>query len=271
VKIDKVIFSSSVEYSPFWNIQSKLYREMLNIEPVCLLYGKKSDTNMSEQWGHVIECEINQDLPYILQLTWSKFHYPINEPETVWLIGDIDMIPLQHRYFTTNIVSAPDDALLHLNSTSGFLQQGCQLRGGADLPAHYFVGKGIRFSIFAQGQAFTKQIEYIVNSDRYGLGPVHAKNMPKHENYGYYWCAEEMYSSELLENAIKSGLINFIPFSYSNTNDTQRIDRSSWCESKQDYVYTPARVTAGEFVDIHCQRPYAKQEAALNRILKLLP
>ena len=41
MKIDKVIFSTSDQYSPFWNIQSKIYKEALGIEPVCLLFGKK--------------------------------------------------------------------------------------------------------------------------------------------------------------------------------------------------------------------------------------
>ena len=280
MKIDKVVFASSVEYSPFWNIQSAIYRNVLGIEPVCLLYGKKSETNMSEQWGRVIECEVNPNLPYILQLTWSKFHHPICEPDTVWLMGDIDMIPLQRHHFTTGLADAPDDALLHLNAsgqsvarlgiTDGFRTCGCLRHGGCDLPAHYFVGKGSQFQVFTQGRNFEEQIRYMTESDQYGLGPVtNQRHLPKTGNYAYYWCAEENYSSELLEKAIKAGAVKFMPFFYNNVNDTQRIDRSGWRDDYQDYTYTPAKVAVGQIVDIHCARPFAKQEAALTRILSL--
>ena len=32
----------SEQYSPFWNIVSKVYKTYLNIEPVGFLFGKKS-------------------------------------------------------------------------------------------------------------------------------------------------------------------------------------------------------------------------------------
>jgi hypothetical protein len=41
MKIQKAIFSSSEEYSDFWDTQLRVFKEALGIEPVCLLFGKK--------------------------------------------------------------------------------------------------------------------------------------------------------------------------------------------------------------------------------------
>lgn len=115
MKIDKVIFSTSVEYSSFWNIQSQVFKEALGIEPICLLYGKKSDTTMHEKYGQVIEREFDESLPEVIQITWSKFDFPKTEEETTWMIGDIDMVPLNKQYFVDNIAEYEENAYLHLN------------------------------------------------------------------------------------------------------------------------------------------------------------
>ena len=72
MKIDKVIFSTSEEYSKFWNIQSKIYKEVLDIEPICILYGEKKNTDMTEEYGKVIERDFDPTLPKVLQITWSS-------------------------------------------------------------------------------------------------------------------------------------------------------------------------------------------------------
>src|SRR5208283_5713005 len=117
MKINKVLFacSESAEYAPFWNIQAEIYKKHLGIEPICLLYGKKANTNMSAENGTIIEMESDPAYPWSVQLTWSKFDYPTREPDTTWLIGDIDLVPLQRTHFIDKLVSIPDTAYVHLN------------------------------------------------------------------------------------------------------------------------------------------------------------
>lgn len=280
MKIDKIIFSCSVEYSGFWNTQARVYKSM-GIEPTCLLFGKKSDTQMTEEHGRVIECVPMPDVPWNVHMAWSKFHYPLTEPEAVWMIGDMDLIPLQRHHFTTLIAGAPNDAMLHLNAAGisaprlgmldGFRQAGCQRRakdkgqqGGADLPAHYFAAKGKFYEIFTLGRSVEEAVRHIVQSDRYGLGPMGDKTK---DPYWYYWCAEETYSSELLQIAMEQNKVNFIPVFYNNTNDNQRIDRTGWNGDRKDYTYTPERLRRKQFVDIHCARPFVDQEPAMTRIV----
>tara|TARA_R100000008_G_scaffold86216_1_gene78405 strand:+ start:876 stop:1781 length:906 start_codon:yes stop_codon:yes gene_type:complete len=292
MKIDKIVFSTSEEYSGFWNIQSKIWKSVFDIEPVCILFGKKENTNMKEDYGTIIEREFEKDLPKVLQITWSKFDYPKTEPDTVWMLGDIDMVPLQKFYFTDNIKDAPENAYLHLNFAGislvrrgildAFLKEGSEsiarsngsYNTGADLPGHYHVSKGSNFQkIFNLDRTFREQVDDIASSHRHGLGPAGNSEKPQGVDEivnagGYYWCAEESYSSEKLFYAVQNKQIEFYGYCYHNGHN--RIDRSTWSNDKADYFYDKKRLSSGsEIVDIHCERPYEKQENALNEIVEL--
>ena len=97
MKIDKIVFSTSEEYSDFWYTISRVYKKFLNIEPVCLLFTDREDFNLSSEFGEVKKIKFIPDLPKIIQITWSKFYYTQFEPETIWMIGDIDQIPLDRK------------------------------------------------------------------------------------------------------------------------------------------------------------------------------
>lgn len=288
MKIDKVIFSCSEPpaYSSYWNTQSRLYREGLGIEPICLLHGKKDKTDMREDFGRVIEMETIPGLPWAVQMVWSKFDFTRTEPETTWMIGDIDLLPLSSRHFTENIASVPDDWYLNLNAggisiprmgrPDGFLSCGSERHGkdggfiGSDLPAHYHVSKGKNFErLYFAGKTFQQTVEHIVHSGRYGMGILNNYPVTEKENnpYWYYWVAEENYTSEVLWNAIKAGQINYHGFHYCNANERLW----TWDKTRNDYVYDPGRVASRAIVDIHCcaVRPYALQAEALERIIAL--
>jgi hypothetical protein len=285
MKIDKIVFSvsASAEYAPFWNIQSRIWKTKLGIEPVCLLFGNHSEVFMSEEHGIVVKMETLGSEPWSVQLVWSKFDYPTHYPDTTFIIGDIDLIPLQKPHFIDNIASVDDNAYVHLNAggiaaprlgcQDGFLRYGSQrhaldagIKGGADLPGHYHVAKGSNFNVLTQGLPFSRQIKHIVDSNRYGLGPMGDPSISRETNpYWYYWCAEEGYSSELLCNAVRGGRIQFVPFYYNNSNGAGRVDRDCFTS---DYQYDRSRVAGGGYVDIHCARPYARQAAQLEEVIK---
>jgi hypothetical protein len=286
MKINKVLFScsDSPDYTPFWEVQSKIYRECLGIEPVCLLFGKKSKTGMTEKYGTIVEMEADPNLPWSVQMVWSKFDYPTREPDTTWLIGDIDLVPLQRAHFIDRVASIPDNAYAHLNAggisqprlgrMDGFINDGPERvakdrgrSGGADLPGHYHAAKGKTFEWLTQCRPFLLQVQRIVTSDRYGLGVMsnQPKSQIKDNPYWYYWCAEENYSSDLIWTAFKNKQLNFVPLYYNNGNDTDRINRDVFVNN--DYVYSVPKLKAGVYVDIHCARPYASQHDALARII----
>jgi len=269
MKIDKVIFSTSEEYSGFWNIQSKIFKSTLGIDPVCLLFGKKSNTDMNEEFGKVIEMEFIEDLPKILQITWSKFYYPQTEPETTWLMGDIDMIPLTKRYFQNDNLKGIDEntTYVHMNiggcargldlSPETWLEKGSTTMGGCDLPAHYHVAKGHIFGRVYGNESFEQQVRKISNSQKYGVGARCNWDWQQVEEK-YFWIAEENYSSEKLWEKYSDGVVDFVGFYYDTRNNANRVDRDSWDHQTNDYVYDLQKLRSGGFVDVHCMRSHGK-------------
>lgn len=296
MRIQKAIFSVSEPpaYSTYWNTQSKLYKQGLGIEPICLLYGKKSNTDMNEEYGKIIEMDLIPDIPWALQMTFSKFYHTIKEPETMWMIGDIDLLPLQKHHFTTKIAPYPDDHYLCLNNggiagprcgrLDAFTAFGSEVHGrrggfvGCDLPAHYHVAKGYLFNkLYFQDRPFEDVVRSVFNADKYGMGfganwPIEKKTeiLPPYCGCGqfwWYWLAEENYTSECLYNAIKNNQVFYDGINYDNNGERLW----QWDKNRNDYIYDPSRLLSKCIVDIHCcqVRPYAPQAAALERIIDL--
>lgn len=277
MKINKALFATSKEFSVFWNLNSKIYRTKLNIEPVCLLYGKKSDTDMTEDYGQVVEMPTLPGFPLLIQITWSKFFWPMQEPDTTWLIGDIDLMPLQRAWFTSNLESIAPDNYVHLDangitqlSGSGYAWVGPQagkapavLQHETNMPGHYHVAKGHTFTALRTGPTtFEEELRHICNG-RYGNTRGFRESDPIDQ--ANLWCAEEARSTELVRHAIQRHAIEFTGFSLRHgiqraTGD--RIDRSTLKDEatnavvSTDYAYDPQRLQRGEYVDLHCARPF---------------
>lgn len=282
MKIDKILFSLSdhPDYQGFWELQAKIWKEHMGIEPVCLFFPKdQNGYRPSEEHGLVIEQEIDPAVPWSLQLTMSKFHFPETEPDTTWLIGDIDMLPLQRDYFTAHLQDIPDHCFVHLNAgglscvrlgrNEGFVQGGSTHEGGCDLPGHYHVAKGSAFArVINRGLSLKQLVQEIVDADTHGMGPD-AKRVgarPNPDEYWYYWCAEESRTSQLIWAAMKAGQCDFRPSYYHNGHNHDRINRDSYDENA-GYRENREKLRSGGFVDIHCARPFPKQAAQLQSIL----
>lgn len=257
MKINKVVFSCSEEYSDFWNFNSKIFKKYLNIEPVCLLFGSKANCNLSTEFGDVIEMEYLDDLPKIIQLTWSKFYHTKTELNTTWMIGDIDQIPLQEDYFIKKISHIDSNAYVHLNDAYPEWREG----GIADLPAHYHVAKGETFNkILNLDISFKEHIEHIVNNNH--LYGVKRTNKSLSIEKGL-WCAEETRSTELIRKELNN--ITFKGFKVNNPGD--RICRSRM--QSGEYVYDTEKLKNGKYIDIHCSRPFKDTEHSLNKIIQI--
>lgn len=271
MKIDKVLFTTSVEYSDFWNINSEIFYKKFNIEPVCILFGDINKTTVSEKYGKVINMPVLDNVPRLLQITWYKFFYPIFEPETTWLIGDIDMLPLQTFWFKENLLNVDDDFYVHLNENGAHQQAGLPygnwisnggvIKGGADLPGYYHVAKGKTFKkALNHTDSFEKELEYIISSKKYGLG-----HFCPNQFFGekFYWCAEEHYTTELIRQNILNNNINFKGFTYE---PQQRVDRGGFINN--DYTYDMHKLQNNMYVDAHCMRPYRTYEKQNINLLK---
>lgn len=290
MKIDYIIFSSSEVFSPYWNLQSQIWKTKFGIEPLCLLFGDKNRCEMSEEYGKVYEMQTEQRLPPVLQITCSKFLafdlMPFLDRGKTYMIGDMDLFPLQTDWFTKNIEGVSDDSYLHLSYTE---LEGRALRkygskadfpgpGATDMCGYYHVAKGALYNELFNRGTFLDTVAYIVQKNCYGLR-VKIANENIHnmgDIHDAYWCAEETYTTQMIRNALLKSKIDLHTFGYLDSPKRSYIDRDSsrYCNdargwNENDYIYDESRLRNGEYIDIHCRRPYAAQEQQLLRILKM--
>ena len=249
MKIDKVIWSSSVEYSDFWNINSLIHNKFLGLDCVLLLYGKKKDLGLSEEFGEIIELDFDENAPKIPQLIFNKWHYTKNEPETTWLIGDIDQIPLQKQFFIDKIGGVPEDSYCHLSENE------CQMSGApcwkssrGPLVGHYHVAKGKIFNeVLNLDVSLVDHTNTLVGNSKKDKQPV--------------WAYEEWYTADL----IKASKVKFYAFKRKgHGNLGNKICRST------NSSYNPELLKSKIYYeDYHCPRPYEDHKSQINEILKI--
>ena len=289
MKIDHIVFSSSEVFSPYWNLQSQIWKTKFGIEPLCLLFGDKKRCGMSEEYGKVYEMQTASHLPPVLQITCSKFLacdlLPFLDREKTYMIGDMDLFPLQTNWFTKNIETISENSYLHLSFSK--LEERALIKcgskadfsgpGAVDMCGYYHVAKGALCNELFNKGTFLDTVAYIVQKNCYGLR-VKIPNENIHnmgDIHDAYWCAEETYTTQMVRNALLQSKINLQTFGYLDSEKRSYIDRDSsryWNDARgwnnNDYIYDEDRLRNGEYIDIHCRRPYAVQEQQLMQILK---
>jgi hypothetical protein len=235
MKIDKVIWASSIEYSDFWNINSYLHKKFLGIDCVLLLYGDKAECNVSEEFGKVVELEFVEDLDKIPQLVFNKWHYTKNEPDTVWMIGDIDQLPLQREHFVENIANVPQDHYMHLAEDAG------SHLGLNFLVGHYHVAKG---STLSKCLELEKSLEHHVNKI---IKEAKESGRP-------VWAYEEIYTTDLIKKNCDGKFTG-----------TSRVNDRKICRSN-DCLFN--RNINNYYVDMHCPRPFNQHKEKIMDVLK---
>jgi len=273
MKIDKIIFSTSETFSVFWNLNAKIWKTNLGIEPVCLFFGDRSKADLSEEHGKVIEVPILPHLPLLIQITWSKFYWPIHEPDATWLIGDIDLYPLQRHWFIDHVAAVPDDHYLHLDADGITQLNGTQytwankelnatnlvdLGCPTNMPGHYHCAKGSVFKLaLDQNGTFEEELRHIVESKQYHNSRAFREDDPIEQHN--LWCAEELRSTKAIRRNLLNGRIKFTGYSLRHgigRADGDRIDKTSYDESTDRYLYDLERLKKGEYADLHCIRPF---------------
>lgn len=266
MKIDKVVWSSSVEYSDFWNIASRIHKEKLGMDSVLLLFGDRNKCDLSEEYGEVVQCYFHDDLPKMPQLVLSKFYYPKTELDTTWMIGDIDQLPLQRKRFIDDIEHVSDDAYVHLAEdaitslsrlrTEYWKEDETHLT--AFLTAHYHVAKGRTFhQALNLGLSFQDHVKDLI-SMRYREPFEQIKNIDEK----VLWAFEEQYTTMLIKKFFLSKGGRFVGFSRPHgcrNPDSMKVDRGNGCKFDENRL--------DHYVDFHCPRPYKQHAEQINNIL----
>lgn len=258
--INKVIFTSSIEYSDFWEINSKVFKKHLDIEPLLLLFGSKS--GLSEEYGKIIEMEFIPDLPKMIQIAMWKFYYTKIEPDTTWMIGDIDQIPLQRDHFEKNIASVDPNGYAHLaeNNCSRRVSRndkhwrtGKCPNGSTNLPGHYHAAKGDTFRrVLNLDLPFRSHIEDLIQ-ERLKIMGVSSYDLNDFEQRNHFWAYEETYTTNMIRN-------NDV-FGFSKDPALEL------CRSK-GLNYDINTLNQNQYIDIHCPRPYKSHKKVIDKIVE---
>lgn len=260
----------------FWNLQSKIWSTVFQVEPTLLLWGKVSNTDVTDTYGSVVECGFHPHLPEVLQITLSKFHFPMTDPDSTWMVGDIDLFPLQTKYYCDlGDVVFDNRTYCHI---AGSTEQGVDpLKepwtvgvkgyGNKRLYGHSHIAKGSLMNrLYANNRPFFDLVKFVAESDIYGN-----RSHQAHRMHQYHWCAEEDYTTHSLNHNV---LNNSIDVRIKTPEDHGlRISRNPYLWEKDPnfsgYKYDGDLLRNQGYIDIHCQRPFSEQEKSLVEVLTL--
>ena len=235
---------------------------------------------MTEEYGQVIQMPIIEDIPLLIQITWSKFWWACQQSSETTIIGDIDLLPLQSNYFFESLSTAPDSNYAHLDcdgitqlsnypSWVGTTKENVSLvtHHPTNLPGHYHCARGDIFkTALKQNNSREEELRNIVNSGIFHNYRGKRASDPI-EQHGL-WCAEEFFSTKAIRENIHEGKINFSGFSLVNGIEPaagptckgfngDRIDRTMYDKDSGDYIYDHDRLVSKDYIDLHCIRPFS--------------
>ena len=226
MKIQKAIMSvdDNPLYSDFWPLVSRVWKQRLGIEPVLIYFG---DKKLDEKYGQVINVKPVKDIPTHLQAQWARFWYTSQEPDTTFIISDIDMFPISRRFFIDNVANIDENKYAHLDAAT------------MPLCVCYHVAKGRKFKeVLGLADTFEESMHDMCNMKRNDIKDVHM-GLAR-------WGLDEAYTTKKIYEYHKKNEIILKPRDHRGL----RIDRSSW---RYDVKLLIQR---DHYIDSHSLRPY---------------
>ena len=229
MKIDKVIMSCNDNpfYSDYWPVVSRVWKEKIGVEPVLVYFGDAS--KLSQEYGTVVEMEKIESVPIYTQAQWGRFWYTQFEPETMWLISDIDMLPMNRDYFVTSVVDMPREIepYVHYNTNAEFNQEieewklvGDCIHGGVCIPTCYSAGSG---KLRKEMLDLVPSLEDSINNLKWEENDYN--HAPDGVNGCAHWYAEEAYQGEKTKEWIASNPDKFFTVNRPGGFCSNRLDR----------------------------------------------
>jgi len=278
MKIDKILFISddNPNYLQFWPSISRFYKKYFDIQPKLFFLGEKNESNkefLVENYGEIEYVKILPEIPVIIQALWGKFWFTQQEPETNWLIGDIDLYILNKQYILDSIKDVSDNSYVHLNA-NGYHLGNWWDNNRAGLPGYLHLAKGSVFKEYLSlSPSFEEDCKYIYESKKYGIlynglisndrqAPERVKDK---DSYGFICCEENLsterllpYKNEIISSTYPANLKRIeTPFAKSGRNTPESFDLKSLFNSANKNLY----------IDLHSPRPYSSFSSGIESIL----
>lgn len=221
---------SNPEYIHFWPVVAQAWQKIIGLRPTLALIAHEH-IRVDESLGDVIRFAPIKGVSTVLYAQCIRLLLPAFFPNEVCIISDMDMIPLQKKYFIDSIQNIPNDhiAVYRSQSVLEFKQ----------FPMCYVAAKGSLF-------------QDIFNLDTIDDIPIIIK---KWADLKRGWSTDQqiLYSYLTTWNKFSShcDLLNI---------KVHRIDRSNW-------HYNTKELARGAYTDCHCPRPYAKYKKSIDYII----
>jgi len=231
MRIDRVILATDGNdlYADFWPLVAAAWQRF-GIRPTLAVIG--DEVQVDERLGEVIRFEPLTGVPTGLHAQAIRLLLPTLFPDDVCLLSDIDMLPLNGRYFTSAVSAVAPDRFVVFRDAAYAAQE-------RRFPICYNAARGATFlEIFGNGSKRTIAASISEWAGR-NLG-WHTDELVLHE-YVSRWSASSM-------RCVKLG-----------HGVRRRIDRSCW-------RFRPWLVPFGRYYDAHLLRPYAAHRAEIDRL-----
>ena len=229
---------SNKEYLDFWEPVSKLWKLKIGITPV-LVYVSDVDIQLSCEYGEVVRVSPVPGMSIVTQSQLARYWYPINKPNDVCIISDIDMLPLSRYYFLDMLKDMDENSWIHLNDCFD----------GRHMSTCYHVAKGSLLSdvwqIHSDWSIFISDV-----ISRFGKKPDGAVE---------WWC-DELWATSMIHKYNNKSIFNFLKRDLGQNG--HRIDRP-------EFVFDESLLANDFYYDAHCPRPYAAYKNVIDSIVNI--
>lgn len=267
MKIDRVILSSNdnINYYPFWNPISKVYKENFNITPTLIWIGEESDIErlgLSREYGEIIVQKEHPSYRVGWQTTWALFYFTKFFPEETLVIMGIDQLPLSDMFLRKMIEDCDGDDYVMLIDDAYRPIYWEDANGTS--PSAYHIAKGKTFEkVYGFEDDFFKEAEKIYHT------PVERDYNPSDAYWASgedKWGIDESYASKMLRSYRKSG------GSISALGQFQLLQkRRIECYRVVETPYDDYMLSSGQYSESHLCRPYTNHVEYINRMASLIP
>jgi hypothetical protein len=235
LKINRAIVSTDDNplYYEFWPLVASAWNNF-GIKATVAVVG---NLNLDHSFGSIIKVPVIEGIPsgFIAQVI--RFIIPCLFPEEVSIIGDIDMVPLQKKYFTTKITSYSNENIIIFSADA--------YKSELRYPMCYIAAKGKYF----QEIIGLKSTDY--PSIRSFIIQLHALNLN--------WETDELYFAKCLSLSPLIDQTIFLKRGGWHPFASNRIDRDNWKYSLLSFFFN-------RYIDSHSLRPYSSNIHRLRHI-----
>ncbi len=111
--LDRVILgvNDNPDYSQFWPIAAKAWQDIVGVRPT-LAFIAPADVEIDESLGDVIRFEPIEGIPTSFYAQCVRLFLPCLFPNDGCIVADIDLLPLQRKFFTNKIGKVADNKLV---------------------------------------------------------------------------------------------------------------------------------------------------------------